>query len=523
MQLERARRLARLAGGYLSYLRTPLDEASARDRLRERLAEREERFLGCARELIYAWPESPLRALLLWAGCGQGELERAVRRDRLERTLAALRDAGVYLTLDEVKGRRPIRRPGLELHVTQASFDNPLLGGGLVGKTSGSRGSTSRVLYGWDFFAEEAANEALLYAAHDASELPGAFWLPGPPSISGMHNLLVELKFRRAPERWFSHLAPPATEAAGLAFLRLGARAQGLRVPRIEPTGSADATRVARWLARARDQRGGAVLKAFATSAVRVAAAARESGLDLGGCVVLAGGEALSPRRTAFVRASGARVHARYVTTETGLVAGSCRHAGDDAPDRMHVYADRLAVIPSADGTHAADGVAPLLFTTLSPASGKVLLNADLGDAGRLERRTCGCPFGELGLELTVSGVRSDDKLTFEGVTIAHAILDDAIGAVVEELGGAPDAYQLVDQRDERGLGRLVVKLSPSVGAFRADHVAERILAELARRDPAGAIAARLWRDADVLQIVAADPELAPSAKLPRVVRQVAR
>ena len=52
-----------------------------------------------------------------------------------------------------------------------------------------------------------------------------------------------------------------------------------------------------------------------------------------------------------------------------------------------------------------------MLFTSLSPHAGKVLLNADLGDAGVLERRTCSCALGQLGLDLLVRHVRSTAKL----------------------------------------------------------------------------------------------------------------
>ena len=61
----------------------------------------------------------------------------------------------------------------------------------------------------------------------------------------------------------------------------------------------------------------------------------------------------------------------------------------------MHVYAERLALIT---GEALGDEASRLLFTTLSPHNGKILLNADLGDSGQLLQRSCDCPLGRAGL-----------------------------------------------------------------------------------------------------------------------------
>ena len=79
------------------------------------MAEREERFVTLARRLVYECPSSPYRRLLLWAGCGPGDLEAGVRQDGLEPTLQRLRDAGVRLSLEEFRSRIPILRPGLTI------------------------------------------------------------------------------------------------------------------------------------------------------------------------------------------------------------------------------------------------------------------------------------------------------------------------------------------------------------------------------------------------------------------------
>lgn len=512
--LDRARRAARLATGLPRYLRTPLDAASARDTVGLRLAQRGDRFLSWARDLMEALPRHPLCGLLAWAGCSYADLERGVRRDGLDPMLRALRDSGVRLSHDEAKGRVPIVRRGLEIATDAASFDNLALGGALTGRSSGSRGRASRVLYGWDFFAEEAADELLLYAAHDVLETPGGFWMPGPPSISGLHNLLVELKFRRAPRRFFSHLDPPATARTALAGLRAIARLHGCSVPAVEATSSGDALRVARWMRDTLDERRGCVLKAFASSAVRVAGAAREAGIDLHGALFLTGGEPLTATRRRFLERTGARAHARYVTTETGFVAGSC--ARDATGTTMHVYAERIALI---DGDAAGDDAHRLLFTTLSSHSGKLLLNADLGDSGRLSHRACECVLGRAGLVQHVAAVHPRRKITLEGMTVDDAVLDEAVARTIEALGGAPDAYELREAHDASGLGRLELSVGRTLAHVDATRLADGVLAELARHDAGAAIAARCWRDAGTLRILRAEPTLTAGAKLPTGVR----
>ena len=83
------------------------------DQVRERLATRPDRFLHAVRRLVYDNSKSPYRRLLDWAGCEYGDLEQSVAVRGVDGALEQLRDAGVYLTLEEFKRMRPISRPGL--------------------------------------------------------------------------------------------------------------------------------------------------------------------------------------------------------------------------------------------------------------------------------------------------------------------------------------------------------------------------------------------------------------------------
>ncbi len=93
-----------------SFLRRPFTIEEARATLRRRLEHRGADFLWLARRAIYEHAASPYRALLNLAGCEYGDLERMVTQDGVEATLRTLYHSGVYLSVEEFKGRRPVVR-----------------------------------------------------------------------------------------------------------------------------------------------------------------------------------------------------------------------------------------------------------------------------------------------------------------------------------------------------------------------------------------------------------------------------
>jgi hypothetical protein len=504
---------ARLLLGLRGFLSEPLALDAALGDLRRRLELREERFLSALRQLAYERPTSPYRALLRWAGCELGDLQVSVRAHGVDGTLEALRDAGVRLSLDEFKSRTPIVRHGLTLETSPRDFDNPIfLGRALAGATSGTSGRSSRIFLDWNGLAEEAANELVLYAIHGLDRAPLALWLPPPPGLAGIRNVLVNAKLGRSPARWFSP-TPWSSRGHWLATRSLlaASRLFGVRAPRPEILDPGEAWVVAAWLAGGRDRGERRVLSAFTSAAVRVASAASERGLDLHGGVVFTTGEPLTERRRRHIEATGLRAFARYVAAETGMVGGGCGQGAE--PDGMHLYLDRLAAIAGA--TVQDDD--SLLLTTLSRATPKVLVNVDLGDRFRLVRKPCPCRFGQLGMDLHVSHVRSSTHLTSEGGTVLVAELAEIIGALIETAGGGPDDVQLVERHDRRGLSSLEIVVSPSVTIDPAALI-DGVLAELTTRGPGQRTMAELWRESRTLAVVRAEPRRTSGAKLPSLV-----
>src|SRR5205814_387932 len=111
---------ARLAWSLPGYLRRRLDLELARKLVRQRLQDRPNAFLEVLRTQVLSAPTNPYRQLLRAAGCELGDVEVLLRHDGLEAALIALQRAGVYLTVDELKGRKPVTRGSLTLSINPA-------------------------------------------------------------------------------------------------------------------------------------------------------------------------------------------------------------------------------------------------------------------------------------------------------------------------------------------------------------------------------------------------------------------
>jgi len=509
--------LARRSVALPQFLRRPLGLPAATAVVASGMRGREAAFLQVLEQLVFGVATSPLRRLLAWAGCTPGDLRSLVAAEGVEGTLSRLRAAGVFVTSDELRGRTPLRRSGLELALTPGDFDNPRISGGVAGATSGSTGSRVPVRYDWPFLAAEAAGELLLLESHGLREAPLAFWMPGPPGIAGLHNLLAHAKLGRPPERWFS-TSPAPRRDEGLAFwVDRGWRAARRFLPGLGPAPewvpAERAGDVAGWLARAPQP---AALKCFASSALRVAGAAVTAGLDLSRSVVFAGGEPLTAGRRDFLARSGLRVYARYAATETGFIAGACPF-GEDAGE-MHLYADRLALIGPEPDDPAAPAV-PFAFTTLSLAAPKVLLNVELGDQGRLRRRTCDCPLGRAGLSWHVRDVHSPAKIAAEGVKLGEVDFARLVEEAMRDLGGNPDDLQIWLGASPGGASRLTLVLAPGA-AIDPAALERRLRDRLPDLPGGGALAAKLWFDSGVLTIERRPLRLGPGQKMQRVVHE---
>jgi len=516
-----AAQAARLGLSVRRFLATPIDRATAHAVIRRRLARREERFLDAVKHLVFDHPGSPYHKLLRWAGYDERALAKAVRTQGLDQALAQLRDAGVYVSLEEFRGRRPIVRKGLEIETSATAFAHPMpVRAGLTSQTSGTSGAPHPVRLDWADFEEQAASNYVLYETHGLLEYPLALWL-ATQGVGGLHALLQNAKRGHPPERWFAPVPSGLRGTSPLSklaphWLRVMGWSVGVSLPRPEPVSVQEASLIASWFTDSRGEP--QVLRTSASGGVRVAEAVRRRGGLAGEAVMLVAGEPLTPERRRAIEAAGFTAIPHYGAAEAGLIAGSC--GSPIHCDDMHLFVDRLAVVPQAKpsvgpvANHEPPNVR-LLFTTLSKHAGQVLLNADIGDEGRLEQRRCGCLLGELGMTLHASHVRSPSKLTGEGVALLTEELNEAVAACIERFRGGPNDYQFMEYAEGGGPTQLALAVKPELEMDEAAFL-KAVYTELRAKNP---VIAEMWTRAETLRIVRVHPQPNDALKLPPLAR----
>ncbi len=509
---------ARFLQGFPAFLRDPVTVEQARSALRQRVARREESLVHMAERFFYGLPSSPYRPLLDNVGCELGDFVALVKDRGVEGTLRELRDAGVYFTFEEYKGREPVVRNGQELRVAEWQFDNPSVVHYYRSSTSGSTGRPSRSPVGLAHLAVQAELRTVLLDAHGLLELPFAIWRPPLPSGSGLNNILRGGRMGRPVVRWFSPLVPgqyrPAFKyrVANAAAVLMG-RLCGSPFRSPEPVALEDAGVIVRFLAETVREHGGVCISTTSSCGLRIGLAAADAGVDLTGAHLLVAGEPATDAKVAGMRASGASVLTDYGAAETGRVALGCPN-GRDVTD-MHVAMDSAALILHARAVPGTEErVDAINLTTLTPSMPKLLLNMELDDFGSWEERRCGCPIEALGMTQHVSRVRSFRKLVGEGVTLLGSdmvrVLEEVLPA---RFGGSALSYQLVEDEDERGLTRLSLFVSPSVNLRDEREVVDAMLAALGRIGAAADMARGFWASADSFRVVRREPLVSARGK----------
>jgi hypothetical protein len=480
-------------------------------------------LLDLVERAIFDRPRSPYRALLDSAGITYADLEGLVGTLGVDGTLERLYERGVYVTIEEFKGRVPIRRHRLELAVSPSDFDNPLARPIYGGTTGGSRGSARPLAVNFAWLEQFSAEYALIVEAFGLRGRPTAIWQPLPPGIAGMATALCSARIRQPVERWFTptRLAV-ASQSLRPAFLcgvtAIASRLYATPVAMPSYTPVEHAAEVAQWLARRREQGRPAVLQTTPSSAVRVCTAAAASGIDVSQTTFLLGGEPYTDAKAAIVAAAGARGISPYGMSELGQVGIPC--AAGAAADDVHFALDKLAVV----ARHRVDAngreLDALFYTGLLGVSPKLMLNVESGDYGVVETRDCGCPIGTLGFDRHLHTIRSYEKLTSEGMSFAA----EQVMALIEHLlphrfGGSPNDYQF-EEREHEGIGRVRLLVSPRVGHVDEAAVAAAVLDALRSDGLGDRMMADVWRNARTIEVVRREPYVTSANKvLPLVVR----
>jgi hypothetical protein len=496
--------------------RLTLDEA--RRIIRDRMQRREDNFLRIVDTTVYGHPGSPYLPLLKMAGCEPGDLRALVAREGVDGALRRLRDAGVYVTFEEFKGRTPIVRNGLTIPVTARDFDNPIARRELRFQTGGSTGAASTVASNLDHIAARAPHRLVTLAAHGLLDAPTALWRGILPD-RGLSVLFFGALIGNVPQRWFSPFGNRESRSwlkyvlatyYPLGLMRLG----GVPAPFPTYVDEAHAIEIARWAADTVKAHGRCLIRTGVSRGVRLAVAARAAGLDLTGVTITGGGEPPTPAKVSEMRRSGARYIPNYGISEAGQPGSGCANPVDGSD--VHLFKDSIALFTHPYRVDAFDVTVPAFnVTTLLLTAPKIMLNCQTDDYGVVEERRCGCELESYGYTTHLREIRSYSKLTGEGVTlIGTEMLQILNQDLPSRFGGTALDYQLMEAEDDHGFTRLYLIVSPRVAIDSEPAVIDYLHQRLSVSSSMADAARVPWQHAHTFQIKRMEPVWTERGKL---------
>lgn len=505
--------LTRLPG----FLHRKIDSDQAGQVIEQRLRQREQSFLHIVREFVFGYTASPYLKLMQNAGLELGDVEALVHREGLENALRELLKAGVYLKVDEFKGRSDAVRGSQSIETGPLQLRNPRSQFHIPVHSGGSRtGQGTPVVIDLAYVADCAVNICRILHLHGGDRWLKSTWeVPGGGSL---FRLLKMSRFGRPPEKWFSQLDPASPELhpryrfSGLA-LRWMSRAAGVPMPAAEYAPLQDPSPIARWMTSSLAEGHTPFLFTFPSSAVRLCRTAVERGLDISGSSIMVSGEPITAARTATIESAGARLLPRYGTIETGPIAYCCMNRSE--PDELHVQEDLHALIQAADqGPELEMPAASLFITCLRASAPFVMINTSMGDRAEMVSGGCGCPL-ESYWPKRIKAIRSFEKLTGAGVNFPDSHLIGILEEVLpKRFGGSHTDYQLVEKESEKGVPELHLLIHPRLGDVDEDEVKKAFLEGLGAESDASAVMQLTWKQANILNIVRQTPESTASGKI---------
>lgn len=499
-----------------SYLKKPVSFDQAKREIKDRLRRRNENFLRLAKQSIYENPNSPYIHLLKMAGCAYSDLVNGVERIGLEEMLQRLLEAGVWVSLDEFKGRKRIQRGNAVFQNKPYDFDNPYLKKGFGVYTGGTSGPSTRTRFDLDFMAARACYDRVMLDMLDLENVPMALWYPVLPASTGISNTLRYAKAGHMPDRWFNMLIGSRprlsleTRLATNTIIRLS-RWMGRPLPRPESLSLDQIDPIVDQLIAWLKKRGRCAFQSYVSQAVRVARASWERHPDLSGLVTIVGSEPLTRIKKREIEKTGAKVYHRYAATEVGTIAMGCGSPADI--DEVHLMSDMVATIQPKDIRSKEAG--PLFFSSLHQVMPKILLNVQLGDSARVHHRTCGCEFEKLGFHTHLSMVRSHERFTSQGMAVPWLSLERIVDDLLTvKYGGTSLDYQWVEVEDEWGRTDLKLRISPDLGLLDEKDVIHDVLNELQKGGEGERVMSEMWRQSGIICVTREFPKPTKRGKM---------
>jgi hypothetical protein len=482
-----------------------------------RLRERESRFVSLLRRVVFERPGSVLSRLFEHAGVAHEDLRALVARDGLEGALRLLFHEGIYLTVEEFKGRKPVVRGSLRIEPATDSFRNPLAAFHVAARSGGSRSASAPFLIDLAYVRACAVACAVYLDAHGGWGWRNATW--ETPGAGSRFRLLKFSCFGSGPAAWFTQVDPSLRNLDPVfrwseRAMRWGARLGARGMPRAVVATPEEPLPVARWARRLLAEGETPHLLGPPSSVVRLASAALEAGIDLKGMRATLGGEPITAARLRTIGSSGVTARARYGSIETGPVAYGCGETAE--ADHMHVVRDLHAVIQAGvRGSELGMPENALLLTTLHEAAPYLMVNFCMGDRADFVDAPCPCPLDGLGWRTRLQRVRSFEKLTAGGVTFQDTDVVRLLEVVLPgRFGGDPTDYQLVEDEDSRGDPGLIIRVHPRVGPISEPELLEVFLTGLGAGAPVNRLMEEHLRTAVNVRVERGAPHVTRSSKI---------
>jgi hypothetical protein len=508
--------LARALPGFFRE-RVSLDQAE--EELKRAIERRAESFLEIARTRIYGDSASSYLRLLNLAGCEYADLRSQVLADGLEATLERLARAGVYLTADEFKGKVEVVRSGRSFPIAPKSFEGARPAAGFQIESSGTTRRPERAMLALERQTVYSYPTAAFFSAHGLFGASHAIYDAILPGGGGVNNLLIQAKLGMNTDRWFARTIPTESRLGGAYYylttylvVAFGKR-YGPGFPRPEFVDGRNVMSIVEWIAGELERGKICCVKTTPSNAMRIAQTALAAGVSLRGTKFIVSGEPFTEAKQAVIVDAGASATSRYSYTEGGIVGLGC--ANPIAHDEIHVFRHFLTLVERPEPLGRGSAIRPLLFTTLHPLATRLLLNVENGDYGVVDDRDCGCALQRAGLTLHLSGIRSYEKFTGEGMNYFYGDLYGLVEKTLpSEFGGGPGDYQLAEEEDESGQTRLTLRIDPRVGDVDEAVLITRLRQALGSGSWQKEFQARVWDRAGTLRIKREPPVASARGKI---------
>jgi hypothetical protein len=503
----------RLFNSLREFLNTPITYEQAREIIRQRLEHREENFLRFIKLFVYDNPKSAYLPLMQHAHCSYEDTVSAVRQYGLEGFLEKLKDAGVWFSFNEFKCKtQAVYRGGKEFRLSYPGFNNPVMSPGYMVTTGGTSGRPTPFNIYLDFIADRACYDHLIFNMLDIYNEPLALW----------GNSLRYAKIGNPADQWFNLLADEhvhpnwrykLSNSAIVWSSRLSrtslSRPQNVSLKRVET--------IVDWIRKTKKRRGKAIVQCYVSQAVRVCQAAADRGADLNGVLFIVGSEPLTEAKHCEIEKVHARVYPRYYATE-GSFASGCLHPSEAG--ELHLHSDTTSLI-QPNGTLNENKMKPFFLTSFLGTAPRIMINVEIGDAGSISKRDCGCPLHDIGFHTHLSQVRSFSRTSSEGMSLPYQVLQNIIEDILPvKHGGTSLDYQWIEVEDNKSLTRLVLLVSPSIGAVNEKELIKDVLTELKQRGVYDRINAEMWDQAGALRVVRRNPKPTGAGKAVPVMRE---